>query len=67
MLRIDVKNKVKFVGEVCTEKIVIENKYLSEKKSRQIDKEMRDCKESNSDGNKAVEKYIDLIRLEVVL
>ena len=58
---------MKFVGEVCTVKIVIENKYLSEKKSRQIDKEMRDCKKSHGDGNKAVEKYIDLIRLEVVL
>ncbi|ENT2992022.1 VENN motif pre-toxin domain-containing protein, partial [Raoultella planticola] len=41
-------------------KTTVENNYLSEKESRQLDKEMQDCKASGGDCNKVVEKYIDI-------
>ena len=40
--------------------VVVENNFLSEKESRQLDKEMQDCKASGGDCNKVVEKYIDI-------
>ena len=41
-------------------KNAVENNFLSEKESRQLDKEMQDCKASGGDCNKVVEKYIDI-------
>ncbi len=41
-------------------KTAVENNYLSSKESRQLDKEMQDCKASGGDCNKLVEKYIDI-------
>ncbi|MBK0034514.1 VENN motif pre-toxin domain-containing protein [Erwinia sp. S43] len=41
-------------------KNAVENNYLSEKESRQLDIEMQACKVSGGDCNKVVEKYIDI-------
>ncbi len=41
-------------------KTTVENNYLSSKESRQLDKEMQDCKASGGDCNKVVEKYIEI-------
>ncbi|MGR2858993.1 Contact-dependent inhibitor A, partial [Erwinia sp. 1181_3] len=41
-------------------KTTAENNYLSEKESRQLDKEIQDCKASGGDCNKVVEKYIEI-------
>ncbi|MBU9822653.1 VENN motif pre-toxin domain-containing protein [Rahnella sp. BCC 1045] len=41
-------------------KMTVENNYLSEKESRQLDQEMQDCKASGSNCNKVVEKYINI-------
>ncbi|PNK65157.1 adhesin [Pantoea sp. FDAARGOS_194] len=38
----------------------VENNWLHEDESRQLDKEMQDCKKSGGDCNKVVEKYINI-------
>ena len=38
----------------------VENNWLHEDESRQLDKEMQECKKSGGDCNKVVEKYINI-------
>ncbi|WP_241584934.1 DUF6862 domain-containing protein [Rosenbergiella epipactidis] len=42
------------------ERIIVENNWLHEDESRQLDKEMQDCKKSGGDCQKVIKKYIDI-------
>uniref|UniRef100_UPI00240DE726 VENN motif pre-toxin domain-containing protein n=2 Tax=Rosenbergiella nectarea TaxID=988801 RepID=UPI00240DE726 len=41
-------------------KVTVENNYLHEDESRQLDKEIQDCKKSGGDCQKVIKKYIDI-------
>uniref|UniRef100_UPI001F4DC294 VENN motif pre-toxin domain-containing protein n=1 Tax=Rosenbergiella epipactidis TaxID=1544694 RepID=UPI001F4DC294 len=48
------------VSGMQTGKVTVENNWLHEDESRQLDKEMQDCKKSGGDCQKIIKKYIDI-------